>query len=194
MRSRHVHTALTFEVTDSEAHLRRRTQALKEIHLDAVRREDIGYRLRKEPTVITAVVTNDNRYTTVLHVLKTAFFLDLEHIISVTLRCHRNDVLVHAVRTRTHDAAQTARTELEGAIESIDEFGLVLCLHHRLHLCTGLSVKRLFRPSLGYGHYLFQFFIHNGTILKLNYVVNYLSLRSSGKENRCTDTASRESP
>ena len=170
---RHVHTALTFEMTDSERHLRRRTQRLEQIDLDAVGGEDIGNRFSEHTSVITAVMTYYNRYAPVLHVLKTAFSLHLQHIVGITLGSHRYDILVHTVRARTHNTAQTAGTELQSAIESINECGLVLRLHHRFHLCAGLRIERFLGPYLGNLHYFFQFFVHGS--LKFMLLMNSLS-------------------
>ena len=57
VRSGDVHTSLTLQVTDGERNLRCRTQALEEINLDAVSREDVGNTLSKHTTIVTAVVT-----------------------------------------------------------------------------------------------------------------------------------------
>ena len=153
--SGNVHTTLTFEVTDSERNLRRRAKRLKQIHLDAVGGEDVCHRLSEQTTVVTAVVTYDHSYATVLNVLKTAFFLHFQHVVGITLGSLSHDVLVHTVRADTHDTTQTTGTKLEGTIESVDEFCLVLCVHQGFHLCTCLCIKWLASPNLSDFHYFF---------------------------------------
>ena len=163
----HVHTTLAFEMTDSEGDLRRRAQGLEEIHLNAVSREDIRNRFRKHTSVITAVMTYNNRYAAILYILETTLLLHLEQIVGVTLSSHSYDVLVHTVGTGSHDAAETACTEFESTIESIDEFRFVLCFHHGFYLCAGFRVKRFLGPNLSNLHYFFQFFIHGNKSVKL---------------------------
>ena len=155
-----VHTTLAFEMTDSERALRCRAEGLEEVHLDAVRGEDVRYGLGEETTVVTAVVTNHNRYAAVLYILESTLFLHFEQVVRVTLGSHGYDVFIHTVGTRAHNTAKSASTEFEGTIESIDEFGLILRFHHRFHLCAGLSVKRFAGPYFRDLHYFFQFFIH----------------------------------
>ena len=156
----HVHTTLAFEMTDSKRTLRSRAERFEEINLDAVRGEDICYGLGEETTVVTAVVTNHNRYAAVLYILESTLFLHFEQVVRIALGSHGYDVFIHTVGTRAHNTAKSASTEFEGTIESIDELGFVLRLHHRFHLCAGLSVKRFAGPYFRDLHYFFQFFIH----------------------------------
>ena len=161
MAGGYVHTALAFEMTDSERYLRCRTQALKQIYLDTVGGEDVGYGLGKEASVVATVMSYHDSHLTVLHVLKAVLFLYFVQIVGIALRSLCHDVLVHSVGTYAHDTAQTAGTEFEGTIESIDQFGLVLSVDHRFHLCAGLRVKRLLGPYLSNLQNLFQFFVHS---------------------------------
>ena len=147
-------------MTDSERALRCRAEGLEEVHLDAVRREDICYGLGEETTVVTAVVANNHSNAAVLYILESTLFLHFEQVVRIALGSHSYDVFIHTVGTRAHNTAKSASTEFEGTIESIDEFGFVLRLHHRFHLCAGLSVKRFAGPYFRDLHYFFQFFIH----------------------------------
>ena len=160
VRSGDVHTTLTFEVTDSETNLRSRTERLEQVHLDTVSREDVGYGLCEETTVVTAIVTYHNSHLAVLYVLKTTFTLHLEQVVRITLGSLCHNVFVHSVGTYSHDTAQTAGTEFEGTIECVNEFGLVLCVHEGFHLCACLCIKRFASPHLSDFHYFFQFFVH----------------------------------
>ena len=161
VRCGYVHTALALQVTDSKTYLRCRTQALEQIYLDSVGREDVCHGLGEQTSVVTAVMTYHYCYATVLYVLESTFLLHFEHVIRITLCRHSNNVLVHTVRTGAHDTAQTAGTELQSAIESIDKLGFVLGFHHCFHLCAGLRVKRFTSPNLGRLHNFFQFFVHD---------------------------------
>ena len=91
-----------------------RTEALEEISLDAIGREDGSYGLSEETGVVTAVVTYHYR-----KVLLT--WESLEDVVSKALCSHTNDILVHAVGTCAHDTAQTTSTELQVLIECINE-------------------------------------------------------------------------
>ena len=52
----------------------------------------------------------------------------LVDIVGKALSGHTHDILVHAVRARTHDTAETAGTKLQILIKCIDEGCLVLIL------------------------------------------------------------------
>ena len=115
MGSGHVHTTLTFEVTDSEGALRCRTKRLKQINLDTISGENVSYGLSKETTIVTAVVAYYNGYAAVLYILEPPFALYFEQVVSIALGGLRYDVLVHSVGTRAHNTAQTTCTELKAA-------------------------------------------------------------------------------
>ena len=154
MACRYVYTTLAFQLADSKTNLRRRTQTLKQIHLDTVGGENIRYRLCEEATVVAAVVPYHNGYLPVLHILEAVLCLHLQQVVRIALRSLCYDVLVHTIRTRTHDTAQTARTELQCSVETIHEFCLVLGFHHCFHLCLGLGIVVTVQPTLGNGHHL----------------------------------------
>ena len=141
VRSSYVDTSLGTELTDSERNLRCRTEALEEISLDAIGREDGSYGLSEETGVVTAVVTYHYR-----KVLLT--WESLEDVVSKALCSHTNDILVHAVGTCAHDTAQTTSTELQVLIECINESRLVLCVEHCLYFFTSFFVKSRCEPLL----------------------------------------------
>ena len=114
VRSSYVDTSLGTEFTDSERNLWCRTEALEEISLDAIGREDGSYGLSEETGVVTAVVTYHYR-----KVLLT--WESLEDVVSKALCSHTNDIFVHSVGTCAHNTAQTTSTELQILIESIYE-------------------------------------------------------------------------
>ena len=151
---RYIHTTLAFQLANGKTNLRRRTQTLKQIHLDTVGGENIRYRLCEQPTVVAAVVPYHNGYLTVLHVLEAVLCLHFQQVVGIALRSLRYDVLVHTIGARTHDTAQTARTELQCSVETIHEFCLVLGFHHCFHLCLGLGIVFTVQPTLGNGHHL----------------------------------------
>ena len=121
-------------MTDGERDFWRRTQTLEEIHLNTIGREDVGYCLGKHPTVVTAVVSYHH-----CALLTREGFVD---IVGETLCGHAYDILVHTVRTGTHDTAQTACAELEVLVERINEIGLVLIVEHGLYFFPCLLVER----------------------------------------------------
>ena len=136
-----VHACLGFEVTDSEGALRCRAKIIEDISLDAVGREDVCHCLSVQAAVVAAVVANNNRD------LLTVFEVLLQ-IVGKTLCGHANDIDVHAVCTRTHDAAQSAGTKLQVFIETLDELCLVRIVKHSLNIVACLLVKRRREPCL----------------------------------------------
>ena len=121
-------------------------------------------------------MTYYNSHAAVLYILEATLFLHLQQVVCVALSSHSYDVFIHSVGTRPHDTAESAGTKFEGTIESIDEFGLVLSLHHSFHLCAGLRVKRFLGPNLSNLHYFFQFFVHGVKSLIVNIIVYSLTL------------------
>ncbi len=141
VRGGDVDTSLTAQLTDGKRDLRRGTQALEEICLDAVGREDGCNGLCKHTAVVAVVVTYyDSEVVTSGECL--------QDIVGKTLGGHTNDILVHAVGAGTHDATQTARTELEVLIEGVDERCLVGIVQHCLYFLTCLLVKGRRKPFL----------------------------------------------
>ena len=140
VRCRHIDTSLTTKLTDGKRDLRRGTQTLEEIDLDAVSREDVSHTFGKHPAVITAVMTHDHSGLDVGE-----GFVD---VVGKALCGHAHDVLVHTVRACTHNAAQTTRTELQVLVEGIDEGALVLIVEHCLNFLACLLVKGRSKPLL----------------------------------------------
>ena len=134
MGSRHVNAALCAELTDGERDFRCWTQALKEICLDAVGGEDSSYGLSIHASVVATVVTDDGGKVL-------AAWEGLEHVVGKALCCHTYDILVHAVGSRTHDAAQSASTEFQYLIECVDESCGIWIVKHSLNFLTCFLVK-----------------------------------------------------
>ena len=134
VRSCHVDTSLSVKLTDGKRDLWCRTKALEEISLDAVGREDGCYGLSEHTTVVTAVVTYyDSKILTTWECL--------QDIVGKSLGSHTHDVLVHTVRTSTHDTTEATSTKLKILIESVNQRSLVLCVEHCLNFLTCLLIK-----------------------------------------------------
>ena len=114
VRSSNVDTSLGTELADSEGNLWCWAEALEEISLDTISREDGSNSLSEETRVVTAVMAYNNR-----KVLLT--WESLENVVSKALCSHTNDIFVHSVGTCAHNTAQTTSTELQVLIESIYE-------------------------------------------------------------------------
>ncbi len=142
VRRRDVHTALAAQTADSVADFRSGTRALKQIDLDAIGTEDIGDRLGKQAAVVAHVMAND--YRNLRQVLE-----NLLQIVGKTLCGAAHGIDVHAVTTRTHDAAQSTGAKLKNLVERFYKLGLVLVVKHSLHLGTGLLVITVTEPRLG---------------------------------------------
>ena len=138
---RHVHAGLRTEVANRVGNLRRGSQALEEINLDAVGRENVGNRLGEEPSVVAAVVAHDHR---ALLARKS-----LQNVVGEALRRHSHDVDVHTVRSGTHNATQSARAKFKVAVERVDERRFVLTVKHCLNFLACLLVERGGEPLLG---------------------------------------------
>ena len=134
VRGGDVHTCLCTQLTDSEGDLRRGTEALEEISLDAVGGEDGCHGLCEHTSVVAAVVTYDDSE------ILTAWE-GLEDVVGEALCGHAYDVLVHTVGTGSHDTTESTCTKLEVLIEGVDESGLVLCVEHCLYFFTCLLIK-----------------------------------------------------
>ena len=158
---RQVDTALRLEVSDGERALRRGAHLVEEVDLDAVGREDIGHRAGVEVGVVAAVVTDDG--ADLLAVLEA-----LLQIVGESLRRHADGIDVHAVGARAHDAAQSARSKFQVAVERLNQFRLVGIVEHGLNGMARILVEvgseplLCFRLALGD-----QFFVvvHNNRVL-----------------------------
>ena len=93
-----VDTALTTEVTDGKRKLGSGTEAVEEVNLDSVGREDVGNDFSKLAAVVAHVVSNDNGN---LGEVGKCFL----EVVGESLSGCANGVYVHAVGTGTHDAA-----------------------------------------------------------------------------------------
>ena len=156
VRGRDVHAGLGAELADGKRDLGRGAQRLEEVGLDAVGREDVGHRLGEGARVVAAVVAHHDAQVL-------AAGEGLEDVVGEALRGHADDVLVHAVRARAHDAAQAARAELEVLVEGLDQVGLVRVVEHRLHGGPRLLVEACAQPGLCLGGAFFQkLFVHLG--------------------------------
>ena len=143
-----VHTALATQAADGITYLGRGTRTFKQIHFNAVGTEDIGDCLGKQTAVVAHVMANDNR--NLVPILEC-----LVQIVGKALSGATHGVDVHAVAACTHDAAQASSTELQGLVERLDQFSLVLGVKHCLHLGARLLVIALAQPHLGLcGHVL----------------------------------------
>ena len=71
-----------------------------------------------------------------------------QDVVGKALCSHAYDVLVHAVGTGTHDATQATRSELQVAIERVDELRLVLIVKHGLYSLACLFVESRRQPLL----------------------------------------------
>ncbi len=135
-----VHTGLAAQLADGEGDLGRGAQALEEVHLDAVGREDVSHALGEHASVVTAVVAYYHRA-----LLAREGFKD---VVGEALRGHAHDILVHAVGAGSHDAAQTAGAELQVLVEGVDERRLVVSIEHLLYFTAGLLVEGGSEPLL----------------------------------------------
>ena len=81
----------------------------------------------------------------------------LVDVVGKTLGGHAYDILVHAVGTRTHDAAESARAKLQVLVEGIHQGRLILIIEHGLHFGLCLSIKkRVSSPYLGFSFTCFD--------------------------------------
>ena len=142
--------ALAAEVADGKRHFRRGAHVVEEIHLDTVGRENVSGGFGEEAAVVAAVVPNDHLdFIEVLEVLV--------QIVGEALRGRAHRIDVHAVRARSHNAAQSARAEFEAAIEGVDERRLVLVFKHGFHAGFRFCiVERRVEPRLRHLFTLFE--------------------------------------
>ena len=140
---RDVYAALTSEVAYCERAFRRRTHIVEEIYLDTVCREYVSNGLGKQAAVVAAVVAYNNR--NLLHAGKV-----LLQIVCQSLCCKPYGIYVHAVASCAHDAAQSARTELEVLVEALYKVGFVFFFQHFFYCGTRISVERRRQPFLSF--------------------------------------------
>ncbi len=141
VRSGNIDTSLTSELADGKRYLWCRTEALEEIYLYTIGREDIGYGLSKHTSVVTAVVTY--YYSQVITTRER-----LVDVVGKALSSHTHDILIHTIGTSTHDATQSSRTKLQVTVEGINQFGLVIVIQHCLYRTTCLFVESRRQPLL----------------------------------------------
>ena len=141
VRSRQDDTALATQLTDRIRHLRCRAQALEQINLDAIGRENIRWDLRKLTAVVAAIVSN--HHLDLLQVGKL-----LLQVVGETLCSRTNCIDVHTVGTHTHDTTQATRTELQVFIEALDQLCRILTVQQCLYLSTCFCVITLRKPYL----------------------------------------------
>ena len=110
-------------------------------------------------------MTNDNR--NLLQVLEA-----LVKVVGQALCCLAHSVDVHAVAAGTHDATQATSTELEFAVERVNERSLVLVIEHCLNLFSCLFVIGRRKPLCSLFRYHFnKFLIHS-----LYFIVYYFHI------------------
>ena len=143
---------MALQLADGETQLGRGTQGVEEEDVEIVRREDVGDALGEHARIVAAVVADGDADTLAREIL-------LE-IIGQALRSGADGIDVHAVGTHAHDAAQTARTELEVLVETLDEL-LHVVVQQVLDLLLGRLVVMPVEPSLRLAaHQLFYIVCH----------------------------------
>ena len=152
----HVDTSHSTELTDGKGDFGRRTKALKEVSLDTIGREDSSNTLGKHTTIVAAVMTNDNALAT--------FGEGLVDIIGETLSSHTDDIFIHAVGTWSHNAAESASSKFEAAIEGVNQFRGVFSREHGLDCILSFLVEQgIGGPFLSHEFALFAYVlsVHN---------------------------------
>ena len=91
-----VNTALAFEMSDGERTLGSGAHIIKKIHLNIIRRENVGNGFGKQTAVITTVMTNN--YRDLRLVWKVLF-----KIIGQSLCSHAHRIDVHSVTASSHN-------------------------------------------------------------------------------------------
>ena len=121
------------------AEFRGRTDVVEKVDVQAVCAEHVSGYLCELAAVIATVVGDAD--------LKVVSLDILENVVCKPLGGHSDSVLVHPVGADTHDAAETAGTELEIAVERI----LEICLrafHKGFHFIPCLLVEFFAEPAL----------------------------------------------
>ena len=120
MRGRHHHARDGFFLADGITHFGRRPQVVEQIDIDAVGGKHVRRNLGKLAAVVAAVVRDAYAQFTA------AMLFD---VVGQSLGCHTHGVFVHPVGAYAHNAAQTARTEFQTAVEGILQTDGVFPLH-----------------------------------------------------------------
>ncbi len=146
-----VHAALASEFADGETQLRSRTEAVEEIHLYAVGRENISHDFSELAAVVAHVVSNS-------HTDLGKIGESLVEIVGQSLGGCTHGIYVHAVGACSHDAAQTTGAELEIFVERFDKFRFVVGIEHTFYFCLCFRIIAIGEPSFGFcGHLLDEF-------------------------------------
>ena len=134
--------------TNGIAHLGRRPDVVKQIHVDTVCRKNLGGDTCKFLAVVTRIVRNAN-----LRILHSG---PAEYVVSKSLCRHADSVLVHSVGSYTHNAAQATGAELQILVECILQSCRVAVAQLKdLHF--GLLVVITFQPGHCSSFELFHF-------------------------------------
>ena len=123
---------------DAVAEFRRGTQALEQVHLDAVIGEDLGRYFCEQAGIVAAVVADAHAGLS-LH-------MGLD-VVGEALGGHAHRVFVHAVGAGAHDAAQAAGAELQVAVEGVFQ-GNGIRVHQVFDLGLGLVIEVAGEPAL----------------------------------------------
>ena len=168
VRRRYNNTALAPQLTNCEAQLGGRTQFVEQINLEAIRCENVGNTLSKEARVVTRVVRYGN-----LHLLTLEALLQ---VVRQALSSHTDSIFVHTVRTHAHNAAQTARTELQVFIEALGQL-LSIVVNQILNLRFGSLIVITFEPLLRFTHNeLFEIVVHN--VISFIYSLRFIEAKN----------------
>ncbi len=140
-------------MTDGKRKLGCGTEAVKQIHLDTVGRENIGYDFGKFAAVVTHIVAYN-------HLDFRLVDKCLLEIVGQTLCGCTHSVDVHTVCTGTHDAAQTSRAKFKVFVKRLYEFGLVCSVEHTAHLGACGFVISIGQPCFSLGcHLLYKLLV-----------------------------------
>jgi len=112
---------------------------VKQIHMDAICRENICHRLCKLATVIAAIVTNNSRNSR--PILKVLF-----KIVGKALCRHPNSVNIHAVCSSTHDASQPASSKFQVFVKTFYQLSFVRRCEHLFYFPTRFFIKSRCEP------------------------------------------------
>ena len=142
VRCRNHDARLALEIADGEAQFRRRPDIVEDIDMDVIGHQHAGRDLGEQLAVVPAVVGDDGRN----------LFPDkiLLEIVGKPLRGHGHGIAVHAVGAGAHHAAQSARSELERAVECIFQH-FRIAFYHFQYFPLGFNIVPVAQP--GFGHF-----------------------------------------